>query len=745
MSVGESQKMVRADLPCADPAEFMAKLARVIGTKGVFVPSSAPSDIGTRMLVQLKLRDGSAVSGEATVARHASPGKPPGMLLKFVRLDPTSVQFPFDTSAAAPAAAPVPTSGPAAGPAPGAAPGPARRPPPPLPRAARHEEPPKPAEPAGLAPELDEEEATVVWNKAADAVLQEKPAQAALATGGPSPESPPTPAEPSDETPPLPTELPEGAAPPVPVAAPDDVTAHFNETVARVATHEIKESSKPTSSEDTGLEPFDVLGNYQLLRPLGGGGMAEVYLARATLGEGIEKLVALKTVRPQFGPDTPLGLLFLNEARISVTLQHPNIVQTFDFGEARGRPYLAMEYVHGRSLADVLVWLLDNDKRPHTSLAVAVGIEVCKALEYLHGKHDLDGKPLELVHRDVTPTNILVASSGEVKLLDLGVAAATTDEASRELIVGKAVYMAPEQAVGGTPIPNWDVFALGVVLHQMLTFEQSSDATTAANGAPSPARRALPPPSAANALVPAVLDRAILSATELEPSRRLSSARELRQMLEEALAQLPPVDLPTEIQRMFGTEFASEDTERQRLLAQARQRAPRGRGTNVFSRTLRLAKRRVLTSPLGTRLARYPRLLAGVAAGVALVFLGFTGWGLVSWRTEASYAREVALADERTAVGLWAGSGGDTAVDHLAAARAVKPRDARAVVRLNLIASRLEDLGDAALRRGDEAEAAVHFQAALLAEPARSSATEKLKRAEDAVRTKSARRMRRTQ
>src|SRR6185295_1219359 len=120
-----------------------------------------------------------------------------------------------------------------------------------------------------------------------------------------------------------------------------------------------KSDSRPgtpgkVKSPSTGLRAFDALGQYQLLKRLGGGGMADVHLARSQLSEGVDKLVALKTVLSQFGPSTPYGSMFLHEARISATLQHPNLVQVFAFGEAQGHPYLAMEYIHGRDLSAVL-------------------------------------------------------------------------------------------------------------------------------------------------------------------------------------------------------------------------------------------------------------------------------------------------------------------------------------------------------------------------------------------------------
>jgi len=180
---------------------------------------------------------------------------------------------------------------------------------------------------------------------------------------------------------------------------------------------EAGEDSEPWSG---GLQPFDLLGRYQLLRRLGHGGMGEVFLARCASGQGVEKLVALKVVLPEYGLGTPLGALCLNEARISMTLQHPNVIQVFDFGEAAGRPFLAMEHIHGRNLDHVVRRLRERAAHSVLSFAVAVGIELCRALEYVHEKRGLDGRPLNLVHRDLSPRNVLLSYRGEVKVWTSG-------------------------------------------------------------------------------------------------------------------------------------------------------------------------------------------------------------------------------------------------------------------------------------------------------------------------------------
>ncbi|RKG55501.1 serine/threonine protein kinase [Corallococcus sp. AB011P] len=187
-----------------------------------------------------------------------------------------------------------------------------------------------------------------------------------------------------------------------------------------------------------GLRPFDAFGPYQLLQRLGTGGMAEVILSRRTMAEGVDKLVALKLVFQEYARHPRLSELFLTEARLSATLQHPNVIQVFDVGSAAGRPFMAMEYVHGRNGADLVQALRQRGRPPPVALAVTIAIELGKALEYLHGQRDLGGRPLHLVHRDVSPGNLLVGLHGEVKLVDMGVASASIASGNALLVEAHA-------------------------------------------------------------------------------------------------------------------------------------------------------------------------------------------------------------------------------------------------------------------------------------------------------------------
>ncbi|MCA9576426.1 MAG: protein kinase [Sandaracinaceae bacterium] len=212
-------------------------------------------------------------------------------------------------------------------------------------------------------------------------------------------------------------------------------------------------------------------GKYQLLERIARGGMAEVYRAKSHGVSGFEKVLVIKRILPELARHTEFVEMFVNEAKIAVSLTHANIVQVFDLGFAEDTHFIAMEYVPGPDLAT----LLKRARReqidvPLPTLAL-IGASVARALDYAHHKRDLAGQPLHIVHRDVSPQNVLVSVDGEVKLTDFGVAKARTSVFGTEegVVKGKFAYMSPEQARGELVDPKTDIFALGTLLYHALT------------------------------------------------------------------------------------------------------------------------------------------------------------------------------------------------------------------------------------------------------------------------------------
>ena len=207
------------------------------------------------------------------------------------------------------------------------------------------------------------------------------------------------------------------------------------------------------------------LGPYEVLRRLGAGGMAEVYLARRYGAAGWDKLVAVKVLRPELRGRAELERLLISEARLGARFAHPGLIHVHDLGFAEGTYYVCMDYVDGRDLAALI------RARPlPRALALLVAEQLAAALAYVHALTDRSGRPLGLVHRDVSPGNVLVSRTGEVKLSDFGIAKATAerDETWGRLRLGKYAYMAPEQVTGEPLGPAADLFALAVTLHECL-------------------------------------------------------------------------------------------------------------------------------------------------------------------------------------------------------------------------------------------------------------------------------------
>src|ERR1700744_1854280 len=212
------------------------------------------------------------------------------------------------------------------------------------------------------------------------------------------------------------------------------------------------------------------LGPYELLRRIATGGMAEVYLARRGGPHGFKKIVAVKRILPQYARDPDFVAMFVDQARICARLVHPNIVQVFDFGEQDGELYMAMEYVDGTTGARLVRAAASRGDDVPLDAALHITLSVLRALEYAHGARDEYGSPLALVHRDVSPGNVLIDRSGAVKLTDFGIARAAEIERRTDAgqLKGKLGYMSPEQVVGRELDARSDIFTLGIVLAEML-------------------------------------------------------------------------------------------------------------------------------------------------------------------------------------------------------------------------------------------------------------------------------------
>lgn len=311
------------------------------------------------------------------------------------------------------------------------------------------------------------------------------------------------------------------------------------------------------------LAAGDRVGKYVVRRKVAEGGMAEIYLCSSVGPAGFEKEVALKRIRPFLASDPDFVKMFISEARIASRLNHGNIVQVFDFDRHEDTYYLAMEFVRGRSLAEVRRCCKQKGVPMPPTLVAHLGSEVAAGLAYVHGKSE-GGRSLGLVHRDVTPHNVLLSYEGEVKLADFGIVRKEGDRLTAPgALKGKMAYMAPEQARGEEVDARTDIFALGIVLWEMLTGGRLFEADSDVGLLKAVQESAIAPPRRLNPDVPEQLDKVVMSALERDLERRLQTAQEferaLRQFLLSHQRSIEESDLASFMRGLMPEEYAQAE------------------------------------------------------------------------------------------------------------------------------------------------------------------------------------------
>lgn len=276
------------------------------------------------------------------------------------------------------------------------------------------------------------------------------------------------------------------------------------------------------------------LGRYQILKELATGGIADVFLARATGLEGFTRHVVLKSIRRELAAEPRFVSAFLDEARIAASLHHHNIVQVYDIGEQNGAYFFAMEYVHSEDVRTLLNRVRERNEMVPLDQAVSIMTATAAGLHYAHEAVSAQGVKLGVIHRDVAPSNILVGYDGSVKLVDFGLAKAglrsTTTAAGT--IRGKASYMSPEQCRGETIDRRADIFGLGIVMYELITAQRLFKGTTDFDTMQAVVEGEVPPPSSVRRDVPPVLDAIILRALAKNPNERYQTAEAFRAAVE---------------------------------------------------------------------------------------------------------------------------------------------------------------------------------------------------------------------
>ena len=305
------------------------------------------------------------------------------------------------------------------------------------------------------------------------------------------------------------------------------------------------------------LEPPIQFGKYTLYERIGRGGMADVFKGRIQGPGGFERVFVVKRILPHLSDDPAFIKMFVDEAKLSARLNHPNIVQIFELGAVEGEYFISMEYIPGHDLAETTRAIWKKAPPPRVDMVAYVGREICRALSYAHSLTDEQGGRLGMIHRDVSPSNVMLSYEGAVKLLDFGIAKAlgdTQDQTNSGTLKGKYAYMAPEQTEGESVDHRIDIFAAGIVMHEVLTgrrlFKGANDLQTIER-----VRRCeVRPPSQFNQAVPPELDAILLKALSRNPDDRFQDAGEMAEALDQIVHawHFKPGHLSTILRENFG-------------------------------------------------------------------------------------------------------------------------------------------------------------------------------------------------
>jgi serine/threonine-protein kinase len=322
--------------------------------------------------------------------------------------------------------------------------------------------------------------------------------------------------------------------------------------------------------EEDPLRPGDRLDRYELICPIASGGMARVWLARLRGKRGFEKLVAIKTIRTELIDDPRFQEMFLDEARIASGIQHPNVAQIIDLGEENETLYIVMEWVDGESLAKIRRL---SAKRGHPlplGITLRIMADACAGLHAAHELRDVHGNIVEIVHRDVSPQNLLVSVSGAVKVIDFGVAKARNRRAGDTrtgVVKGKIHYMSPEQAHGRALDRRGDVWSIGVCLQELVTgklpFDDDSDIDVV--------RRLMsdePPPKPGSS-VPEPIVEIVAHSVVRNPDERFATAEAMQRAIETAIDRLGLTATSTDVAEFLRAAVPDLAEKRQKVVLEA--------------------------------------------------------------------------------------------------------------------------------------------------------------------------------
>jgi tRNA A-37 threonylcarbamoyl transferase component Bud32 len=427
-------------------------------------------------------------------------------------------------------------------------------------------------------------------------------------------------------------------------------------------------------------EPYDAapsglrLGKYEIVQRIAYGGMAEIYLARASGIEGFEKVVVLKRILPQYAADREFVQMFLREARLAATLDQANIAHVYDIGEEGGSYFYTMEYLHGQDVRGIMRTLKRRDQRLPLEHAIGIVMGAASGLHYAHEKKGPDGRGLGIVHRDVSPSNIVVTFDGGVKVVDFGIAKASADPdlSKGYSFKGKLTYISPEQMNTRSLDRRSDVFSLGVVLYEITTHRRLYNGTTDIEVVRQMLEGGIPRPTQHSPGYPPDLEAIVMRALETDPERRYPTARAMQRDLE-AFARNHGVHVSSTalaewMEATFGAgrEAWHERTPGAVTPMTAREPLQKGPGEDgAPTKALRRAPSVSIPPPVEVAppppqtVRRGPRLFAVAAL---LVAAALTGVGVA--RRRQLVARVAAGARPAPPVVMLVAEGGHVAIEH---------------------------------------------------------------------------------
>ncbi len=312
-------------------------------------------------------------------------------------------------------------------------------------------------------------------------------------------------------------------------------------------------------------------GKYLLLERINVGGMAEVFKAKAFGVEGFERLIAVKRILPTIAEDVEFIDMFIDEAKIAVQLSHANIAQVFDLGKVSDSYFIAMEYVQGKDVRAIFDRARKRGRPIPIPMTCYIILKMCDGLDYAHTKRDDSGSELNLVHRDVSPQNILISYDGDVKIIDFGVAKATGKAGKTQagILKGKFGYMSPEQVRGESLDRRSDIFAMGIVLYELLTGERLFVGESDFSTLEKVRKVEIVPPTTYNPKIPAELEQIVLKALAKDVDERYQTALDLHDDIQSFVYtsgnMFSRKDLTAAMQSSFAEEIVREQVRNERF------------------------------------------------------------------------------------------------------------------------------------------------------------------------------------